>query len=475
MNKRLGIIALAVYVLSACGTTTMTPTRPVFDLPNFSDVATQADKANASPTDWAIWWKSFKDPVLDQLLQEAFDQSQDLKLASARIDEARATLDSNRVNFLPTVDLNVGTSRRGSSDNAASSRPGVPTSSSDWQYGFTAAYEFDYWGKYARADDAARARLLSQTANRGTVLVSLYANVAQTYFALRAADAQVTLAETTLATRTENVRLQNRRAQAGLTSDLDLRQAESEAANIESLLRIAKQNQKNLETALSVLIGRSPAQVRQSVIERGSNLNALYAQAVLPANLPSDLLTRRPDLKAAEQLLIANQADLALARTAYYPRISLSAGLGQQSKSLADLLQPSSLFWNLLGNLAQPIFRAGAVDSAVAAASAREKQALAQYTLAVQAAFRDVQDALNNFQASRDLVLLSQKRVTALESTLRLSEVRYKGGYSSYLEVLSAQRDLAQAQTGLIDIQRSQLNALVGVYKAIGGGWSESN
>ncbi len=199
------------------------------------------------------------------------------------------------------------------------------------------------------------------------------------------------------------------------------------------------------------------------------------AQAVLPANLRSDLLTRRPDLKAAEQLLIANQADLALARTAYYPRIPLSAGLGQQSKSLADLLQSSSLFWNLLGNLAQPIFRAGAVDSAVAAARAQEKQALAQYTLAVQAAFRGVQDALNNFQASRDLVLLSQKRVTALESTLRLSEVRYKGGYTIYLEVLSAQRDLAQAQTGLIDSQRSQLNALVGVYKAIGGGWSESN
>jgi outer membrane protein, multidrug efflux system len=474
MNRRLLMIACAITALGACGTTTMAPTRPVFDLPKLADGAKQSD-TNAAPTDWAAWWKSFKDPVLDKLLQEAISQSQDLKLASARIDEARATLDANRVNFLPTVDLNVNTSRKGSSENAASARPGVPTASSDWQYGFTAAYEFDFWGKYARADDAARARLLSQTASRGTVLVSLYANIAQTYFALRAADAQVALAETTLATRTENVRLQTRRAQAGLTSDLDLRQAESEAANIESLLRAAKQNQKNLETALCVLVGRSPAQVRQGVIERGANLNALYEQAALPADLPSDLLTRRPDLIAAEQLLIANQADLALARTAYYPRISLSAGLGQQSRSLADLLQPASLFWNLLGNLAQPIFRAGAVDSAVAAASARETQAVAQYTLAVQAAFRDVQDALNNYQASRDLVLLSQKRVTALNSTLRLSEIRYKGGYSSYLEVLSAQRDLAQAQTGLIDIQRSQLNAVIGLYKAMGGGWSLGN
>ncbi len=463
----LNLVAMVpLLALTACNTAPIAKyQRPVIELPPATNVSGVDDQSMMT------WWKVFKDPVLDALMQEAADNSQDLVLASARIDEARATLNLNQVNFYPTVDLNAGLARRGSSNNSASARPGIPTSSTDLQYGFVAAYEIDFWGKYARADDVARARLMAQTASRGTVLVSLYANVSQTYFALRAVDAQVALSEKTLATRQENLRLQQRRLEAGVSGALDLRQAEAEAFSIQARLSQGLQNRRILESSLALLLGRKPADIKQPAIARGADLAALYGQALLPSNMPSDLLNRRPDLAAAEQGLIASNADIALARTAYYPRLSLSAGLGQQSKELSNLFSPSSLFWNMVGNLAQPIFRAGAVDATVAAATAREKQAIAQYTQAVQSAFKDVNDAMSNFDASRDIAAINQKRIDALQASLRLSDLRYKGGYSSYLEVLTAQRDLAQAQIGLIDTQRAQLNALVALYRAVGGGW----
>ena len=183
-------------------------------------------------------------------------------------------------------------------------------------------------------------------------------------------------------------------------------------------------------------------------------------------------MTRRPDIVSAEQALIAANADIGQARAAYFPKLSLTAGLGQQSKDLSSLFDPASLFWNLVGNLTQPVFRAGAIGAVVAAANAREQQALAQYTQTVQNAFRDVHDALNNVAAGREIASTSTRRIDALRDTLRLSELRYKAGYSSYLEVLNAQRDLAQAESGLIDTQRNQLTAIVSLYKAMGGGWA---
>jgi outer membrane protein, multidrug efflux system len=162
---------------------------------------------------------------------------------------------------------------------------------------------------------------------------------------------------------------------------------------------------------------------------------------------------------------------LGQARAAYFPRLSLTANLGQQSKDLSTLLDPASLFWSMLGNLTQPIFRAGAIDALVSAANARQQQALAQYTQTVQNAFRDVHDAMDGVQAGRTVADSTALRISALRETLRLSELRYKSGYSSYLEVLNAQRDLAQAESGLIDVQRSQLGAVVSLYKALGGGW----
>ena len=476
MSKRtmkiFAINLVAACALSACG---MAPFGPNFQRPALDLPTTLTSSGTATSVDWLVWWKGFNDPVLDGLLQEAASNSQDLALATARIAEARATLDQNASNFYPSVDLNASATRRRASENSASFQPGANPYSNDRQLGLSASYELDFWGKYARADEAAKARLLAQAASRGTVLTTLYANVAQSYFALRALDAQQTLGEQTLATRTENLRLQNRRFTAGVIGELDLRQAESEAAGIQAALQQTVQNRSNAESGLAVLLGRKPTDIANPVLARGADLGTLYAAQAIPADLPSDVLTRRPDVVAAEQNLIAANADIGQARAAYFPKLSLTAGLGYQSKDLSDLFNPASLLWNLVGNLTQPIFRAGAIDAVVAASNARQQQALATYTQTVQNAFRDVHDALNNVAAGRDITATTAKRIDALRSTLRLADLRYKNGYSSYLDVLNAQRDLAQAESGLIDIQRGQLNAVVSLYKALGGGWDAAS
>ena len=461
--------AAMVAVLSACamhtpGTTAYS--RPELVLP----AATPAAAGQAAAQDPRSWWKGFADPVLDALLDEATRNNQDLALATARLTEARASLAQTNANLYPTVDLSAGVSRQRASENSASFSPGAQPVSENRQLGLTASYEFDFWGQYARADEAARARLLAQSASRGQVLTTLYANVAQSYFALRALDTQTSLAERTLATREENLRLQKRRFDAGVIGELDLHQAESETASVQATLQQARQGRSNAESALAVLLGRQPADIVRPVLARGTDLGALYAAQAVPANLPSDLLAARPDIVAAEQNLIAAHADLGQARAAYFPKLSLT----DAEMTGAPLFDPASLFWSLIGNLTQPIFRAGAIDALVSAADARQAQAVAQYTQTVQSAFRDVHDAMTNVDAGRQIVDSTTQRITALRETLRLAELRYKAGYSSYLEVLNAQRDLAQAESGLIDVQRNQLSAVVSLYKATGGGWDAS-
>ena len=302
----LSALALAL-VLSGCGALGPNYERPSQTLP------TAAIKPQSTHTvanvDWLAWWKSFQDPALNALLDEAAANSQDLALAAARIEESRATLALTHASRFPTLDANVSANRAQVSENAGKLQPGANPRNNTFQPGLTAAFEIDFWGKFQRADEAARARLLAVQANRGTVLASLYANVAQSYFALRALDAQVTLAEQTLATRKENLRLQTRRFEGGVVGELDVQQATAEAAGIEATLIQAQQNRRATEATLAVLVGRGPAAIVQPDIARGAAIDALFSKATVPAELPSDLLNRRPDLIAAEQQLIASNAD----------------------------------------------------------------------------------------------------------------------------------------------------------------------
>lgn len=470
-NIKLSLLAIGTTVaLSACGALGPNYERPAQTLPTAAIKPQSTHTATA--VDWLAWWKSFQDPALNALLDEAAANSQDLALAAARIDESRASLALTHASRFPTVDASLGASRSQVSEHAGKLQPGANPRYNDFQPGISTAFEIDFWGKFQRADEAARARLLSVQANRGTVLASLYANVAQSYFALRSFDAQVALAEQTLATRRENLRLQTKRFEGGVVGELDVQQAAAEAAGIEATLLQAQQNRRATEATLAVLLGRGPAAIVQPDVARGTAIDALYSRATVPAELPSDILNRRPDLIAAEQLLVAANADIGQAKAAYFPTIKLTASIGYESRQLSDLFNPTSLFWNLASGITQPLFRAGSIDAVVAGADARKAQAAAQYAQAVQGAFKDVHDALNAISSSEALVVTADKRISALRDVLRLANLRYSNGYSSYLEVLNAQRDLSQAESSVIDAKRAQLAGVVALYKAVGGGWT---
>lgn len=468
-------IFAASLALAGCSSVGPDYQRPALDTSvNFNAALESGQAKTANPVDLLAWWKSFRDPVLNSLLDEAVAHNQDLALAAARIQEARATATGTNSNRYPVVDATFSGAKNRTSENAGKLGAGANPVAKDFQLGLNASYEVDFWGKLSRADEAAKARLLAQEANRGLVQSTLYATLAQSYFALRAYDAQVELAVLSLSTRQENLRLQQKRYAAGSIGELDLHVAESEMAAAEITVAQARQAVANTESALSVLLGRSPAAIANPVLVRGNSIVSLYQQLNLPADLSSDLLNRRPDIIAAEQALVAANADVGQAKALYFPSIKLTTGIGYESRVFSDLLDPTSLLWNVGANLVQPIFRAGAIGAVVSGAEARKDQAMAQYLQAVQGAFRDVHDALNNASANQQVYLAGNRRVTALKDSLRLAELRYKNGYSSYLEVLNAQRDLQQTEAALVETQRAHLSALVSLYKAIGGGWDKS-
>ena len=467
----LSIIA-ASLLLAGCTTLGPDYQRPALDVPNTLNFSAVGNNLKNNPVaDWRLWFKSFQDPVLEKLLDEAAANNQDLALAAARVEEARTAITVAAANHSPSVDATFNSTKSRTSEQSGKLPSGVSPIAKDFQLSLGASYEIDFWGKFSRADEGARARMLSQEANRGVVLTSLYANLIQSYFALRAFDAQHKLAETTLQTRLENLRLQKQRFSAGVIGELDLHQATSEVSAAEVATAQAKQSVSNMESALAVLLGRSPVNIAKPVIARGSDINVLYQRLSLPTDLPSDLLNRRPDILAAEQTLIAANADIGQAKTLFFPSIKLVSGIGYESPALQDLVSPTAMLWSVGANLAQPIFRAGATTALVAGAEARKNQAMSQYVQTVQNAFRDVHDALVNLSADGQIQDATKRRITALRDTHRLAQLRYQNGYSSFLEVLNAQRGLFQAESSLIDIQRAHLSAAVSLYKAVGGGW----
>jgi multidrug efflux system outer membrane protein len=441
--------------------------RPQLDLPQ------STSSSNVQNAALKNWWKGLQDPVLNQLIDDALKQNQDLLIATARMDEAKATAGIALANRFPTVDANLAVSRSRTSENSGKLPANAKLVAENYQFGLSAAYELDLFGKLSRADEAAKARLLAQQSTRDAVQISLVANVAQTYFSLRAFDAQLAFAETTLKSRQENLSLQRKRHAAGAIGDIDLHYAESELAAGEIAFTQAKQALRNVESALAVLVGRTPKQVMNPEIPRGLTIQQLVQNLPTAAELPSDLLARRPDLVAAEQALVASNADVGQAKSAYYPSLRLTTSLGRESRMLEDLFSPASLLWNVASSLVQPVFRAGAVGAVVEGAEARKRQALGQYVQTVQNAFRDVHDSLNNAASNAEIDASTQARLTAVRESYRLSNLRYQSGYSAYVEVLNAQRDLMQAEIAAIDSQRAKLSSGVALYKAVGGGWGQ--
>lgn len=437
--------------------------RPALELPP----AWQAAAPRPQPAQ--PWWRVYDDPALERLIDEALANNADVLVAAARVDEARALLGEARSALRPEVGASASAGRSLSSAATGLLPPGAPRERSDYRASLDVSYEIDVFGRLRAATDAARAELAASEAVRDAVRLALTARVASSYYGLLALDAEVELTRRALALREESLQLQRRRREAGLISDYDLRQLEAETATVRAQLPPLERDREIEEAALAALVGRSPRAVFEDAVTR-SALSADAASAVaVPAGLPSDLLLRRPDLVEAEQRLVAANARVAVARSAFFPSIRLTGLLGSESAELGDLFTGPAGIWSVAASLAQPIYAGGRLEAQRDAAAARERAALAQYGGAVRNAFREVRQALSAQSRARESFDAQATRVEALQDTLRLARLRYASGIASQLDVLDAERGLLAAQTARIEALRAQRAAVADLYRALGG------
>jgi multidrug efflux system outer membrane protein len=470
MAHKLLLSFLAASLLTGCVSLAPDDERPAQELPAAWKVAPAGGVA--APAD--RWWMLYGEPALDRLVEEALAHNQDLQLAVARVDEARALARIAEAQRLPSVGAAAEVSRgRRSERSSFPLPPGVPTTQDTYRGTLNVAYELDLWGRLKNTAEAARARLLATRAAQETVHLTLTAQVVQSYFNLAALDGQVEATRRSLALRLEELELQRVRHRSGLIGEFELRQREAEVASARVQLSALERAREAEEAALAVLLGRSPQAIVEGEVEREAHRDAPPA-VVVPQGLPSDLLLRRPDLVEAEQSLIAAHADIGAARAALFPRIALTGFLGSESASLSDLFSGPAGVWQLAAGLTQPIFQGGRLLAEVEAAEARRRQAVAQYRKAIQQAFSEVREALARQTRSREIFEAEGSRIQALTETLRLARVRYAQGLSSQLEVLDTERSLLAAELSRIDALRDQRAAVADLVRALGGGWGEA-
>jgi multidrug efflux system outer membrane protein len=458
---RAALAAALVSVGTAACTSMAEHERPDLDLPS-------AEAKALATLD--RWWTLFDDAQLSALIEEALAKNLDLRAAVARIDEARANLRIAQSNLYPTLDLTYDPSR--AQRSAATAFPqGPPFTSTTHNVALAAAYEVDLWGRIRSSRDAADLTLAATRYDAETVRISLAAEVATSYFTLHLADAELALSQATLATRDDNVRLQRARHDAGLVSTFELRQAEAERASVAATVPPLQQAVDLAQSALAVLAGRTPREVYAPAIARGQELETRANVPEVPPGLPSDLLARRPDIQRAEAALASSEFRIAEARAQFFPSVVLTGSLGSESARLADLFTGPAAIWSVAASLVQPIIAAGRITAQVDAAKARRQQAEIAYVQTVQGAFRDVHDALVAHRGAREAFAAQDERRARVAETLKLAERRYRSGYSSYLEVLDAQRNLFSAERERLVALRNRQTALVSVYRALGGGW----
>jgi multidrug efflux system outer membrane protein len=455
--------ALSLVLLSQFGCTVGPDyVRPQVDSPE----QWRVDYAAAAAVANTRWWEQFNDPVLNDLIDTALRENKDVRIAAARVEEFAARVDIARSGFFPQIGYNGQASRNRASRESFGGIPaGGDRSYNDYSATLNAGWEIDLWGRIRRATEATRAELLAQDENRRTVILSLVSAVANTYITLRQLDRQLEVSRDTLATRSEGLRLFELKFKGGVVSELELAQVKVEYEQAAAAIPPIERQIALTENALSILLGRNPGN-----ISRGKSIDALVPPPV-PAGAPSSLLERRPDVRAAEQSLVAANARIGVARAQYFPTISLTGLFGYASEQLGDLLQNSANVWSVGGSALGPIFTGGAISGQVRASEAVQRQALVGYLQTVQGAFREVDDALIRVQKSREQLAAESRRVAALADYARLAKLRYDEGYASYIEVLDAQRSLFDAQLQYVGVQSEVYTSLVNTYKAMGGGW----
>jgi multidrug efflux system outer membrane protein len=410
------------------------------------------------------WWDAFQDDALRDLIRSALQQNYDVQIAAARILEARALLGIARADQLPEV--NAAALVVNERLPRAAGRPAIETSPTE--VSLSLAWELDFWGKFRRATESARASLLSEEWAQRQIISSLVSDVATAYFQLREQDLELEISRQTLASRKDSLRLTQLLADRGATSMLDVRQAEQlvfgAGASIPDLERRIEQQ----ENFISILVGRNP-----EGIARGRRLVDQPHPPEVPAGLPSSLLERRPDILQAEQQLVAANAQIGVAKADYFPQISLTAVGGYQSAALTRLFAGPSGLWTFGASMVQPIFEGGRIRNRVRFAEARTQEVTFVYQRTVQQAFREVSDALVGYRKSQEVRSQQQQLTSAAEDATRLSNMRYRGGAASYLEVLDSETRFFAAQLALAQAELRELQSLVEIYRSLGGGWQQ--
>jgi multidrug efflux system outer membrane protein len=471
LRHPLASAGVALFVLAGCA---VGPNykRPVVDSPEGfrrSATDTNAPTGTNSFADLG-WWETFRDPQLTAYLAEALTNNWDTKIAAARVLQAEAVARITRSQFMPTI--NAGgdlVTSRASEEGPTPIPPGVnPRRDYGDVFLSMPAYELDLWGRIRRANEAARAQLLATVEAERTVRQTLVAQVATAYLDLLEFDLELDIARRTYAIRTNSLELTRSRADGGVASMADVYQSQilvfgAEASIADILRRIEQQ-----ENLLSILLGRNPGG-----IQRGTPLISQTVRAEVPAGLPASLLERRPDLRAAEQELVAANADIGQAKAAFFPQVTLTGFAGFQSVALSDLFTGAAKTWQFGPAVTLPLFTGGRLRGNLKLAQARFEESLARYQQTVQGAFREVSDGLVAYQRTREFRAKQEERTQANRDATELANIRYEGGVTSYLEVLYNEQELFSAELSLALARRNELLSVIQVYRSLGGGWTE--
>jgi outer membrane protein, multidrug efflux system len=455
--------ALSLFALLALGGCLLGPNyeRPTVDTPpafRFAEADTK-DLVNTA------WWEQFQDPALNQLIATALAENKDVKIAAARVEQFLGQFQTTRAQLFPQVAAGFDAQRERVPIGTAQLPAGVGPVFNQFQGTLSASWEIDVFGRVRRETEAARANLLASEEGRRATILTLVASVATSYVNLLSLDRQLDIAKATAASRGASVDVFQLRFAGGEVSQMELAQSQSEyQASLATIPQIELQLAQQ-ENALSILLGHNP-----EAIVRDRELEDLSLPAV-PAGLPSELLERRPDLRQAEQNLVAANALIGAARALYFPSISLTGLFGTASGQFSSLFTGPARVWSYAGAVTLPIFTAGSIAGQVRQAEAQQQQALFEYQKAIQAAFQDVADSLISLQKTRDQLVVQGRQVDALRTYSHLARLRYEGGYTSYIEVLDAERSLFNAQLSYAQAQGTVFTSTVSLYKAMGGGW----
>ncbi len=438
------------------------------------------DASAAAPNGQAAadieWQRYFGDARLQRLIDAALQHNRDLRIAVLNIEQARAQYQVRRADELPTVNAGATALRQPKVGGSGGSGGSI---SSTYTAGLQiTSYEFDFFGRVRSLSQAQLAQFLGTEEARKTVQISLIASVASGWLGLLADDELLAVTRRTLSTREESMKLTQLKFDHGASSELDVRQAESllEGARVALAQQLRQRAQD--ENALALLLGQPvPADALAATAPTGDIATSALAETVLPdlpAGLPSDLLNRRPDIRQAEQQLIAANANIGAARAAFFPRITLSTNIGSASTELSGLFKAGSFAWSFAPQLVLPLFDAGRNQANLDAAQVGRDIAVAQYERAVQSAFREVADALAGRATLGNQLRAQQAQAKAEETRTKLADLRYRNGAASYLEVLDAQRSLFTAQQAVVQVQAAERQNRVTLYKVLGGGWKSA-